>query len=79
MIRGEQFKLVIPGQDKTVELYDLDNDIGETKNIVSEKQDVADRLQERLDRWTKELIEPRFLGLIHLQNQPKSNGSKQKK
>lgn len=44
------------------ELYDLAGDVGETKNLVSEKPEVASRLAAALDGWSKEMIAPVFLG-----------------
>ena len=47
-IRSGQYKLILRYDDESVELYDLDNDLGETKNLANEKPKVAQQLKERL-------------------------------
>ena len=44
------------------ELYHLVDDIGESKNVASTKPEVAARLASSLEGWTKELIDPVYLG-----------------
>jgi len=44
------------------ELYDLAADVGETKNLASEKSEVASRLAAALEAWSKEMIAPVFEG-----------------
>ncbi len=65
MVRSGDHKLVIPGRDEKVQLYNVTTDIGETTNIAYKDSDTRDQLKHKLDAWTDELIEPRFLGLIH--------------
>ena len=48
--------------DNPDELYDLAGDVGETKNLASEKPEVASRLAAALEGWSKELIAPVFPG-----------------
>lgn len=45
-IRDERFTLV-----NNAELYDLKGDPGETKNVIAEHPDVAERLRASYDRW----------------------------
>ena len=64
-IRRGDHKLVIPGPDEKPELYDLARDIAENNNIALSSPEKASQLNQLLQQWTTELIEPRFLGLIH--------------
>ena len=48
--------------DSPDELYDLAADVGETKNLSSEKPEVASRLATALEAWSKEMIAPVFPG-----------------
>ena len=73
MVRSGDHKLVIPGRDAKVELYNVTADIGETTNIAHKHSDTRDQLKHKLDAWTNELIEPRFLGLIHLESFQQKN------
>ena len=58
-MRHDQWKLVRFGAERDrkhfarreVELYDLDADPGETRNVVDEHPGVAARLGDALDRW----------------------------
>ena len=44
------------------ELYNLAEDIGETKDLASTQTDIKQRLVGSLEGWNKELIDPAFLG-----------------
>jgi arylsulfatase len=50
-IRDSRFTLV----DNT-ELYDLKNDLGETKNVIAEHADEVARLRAAYDRWWQEVL-----------------------
>ena len=65
MVRSGDHKLVIPGRDSKMQLYNLTEDIAESTNIAYKARQTRDQLKEKLDSWTSELVEPRFLGLIH--------------
>lgn len=59
-LRGRRYKLVehfvgenTPGDGSRIELYDLINDIGETKDISREKPEVAEAMHEELVAWRK--------------------------
>jgi arylsulfatase A-like enzyme len=54
------------------QLYDLETDIGESKDISAEKRDVFARLQKACDDWDKQLMAPRF-------QSPQPASQKQKK
>ncbi len=59
--RMANWKLVRLGQ-QAAELYDLSTDIGEAKNLASEKPDVLAKLEAALNAWDKETIAPVFAG-----------------
>ncbi len=63
-IRCGNKKLVIPAAGSTPQLYDLSNDISETKNIASQETGTVNRLKAELYDWTAELIDPTFTGLM---------------
>jgi len=59
-VREGRYKLVKPGKDTSPQLFDLNNDIGEAKDITGERPDVVARLQKAHDAWNAELIPPIF-------------------
>jgi arylsulfatase A-like enzyme len=63
-IRSGNKKLVIPVAQGAPHLYDLNDDIGETKNIASQEADTVDQLKKKLNAWTAELVDPTFTGLM---------------
>ncbi|MCM2372645.1 sulfatase-like hydrolase/transferase [Aporhodopirellula aestuarii] len=73
IVRSGDHKLVIPGRDEKAQLYNVTTDIGETTNLAYKDSDIRDQLKNKLDAWTDELIEPRFLGLIHTEAFQKKN------
>jgi arylsulfatase A-like enzyme len=66
-IRSDRFKLVhVPDEaDRKAlrgvahELYDLERDRGETRNLTAERPEVRDRLSRELARWKREASPPR--------------------
>jgi arylsulfatase A len=52
-IRQAKWKLIEFYEDGKLELYDLENDIGEKNNLASQKPQKAAQLQENLARWRK--------------------------
>ncbi|MEM7262759.1 MAG: sulfatase, partial [Planctomycetota bacterium] len=54
-IRHGPFKLIEFYEDHRVELYDLSEDIGETKNLADRSPDVRDELLGALRRWRREV------------------------
>lgn len=64
-VRRNDHKLVIPGKDEKAQLFNLAKDIGETNNIADSSPEQAKNLEELRQQWTAELVEPKFLGLIH--------------
>ena len=55
-IRCGNYKLIeFMAEKKPSELYDLSNDIGETKNLANSMSEVAQKLQAQLDAWQMEV------------------------
>ncbi|MES1261356.1 MAG: sulfatase/phosphatase domain-containing protein, partial [Acidobacteriota bacterium] len=54
-VRMGDWKLIKWYEDGSVELYNLANDAGETKNMASAEPDVARALQASLDHWLEEM------------------------
>ena len=58
VILDQQFKLVVtgkPGAEKT-ELFDLENDPAETRNLATENSETAERLGKELRRWQSSVL-----------------------
>ena len=53
-VREGDFKLIEFFDDDSVELYNLRDDIGETKDLAAEKPELAARLKAQLQAWRKE-------------------------
>lgn len=56
-LRTAGFKYIASPGDDTAELYDLRSDPGETRDLVSERPDVAASFQSRLQSWRDELAD----------------------
>ncbi|WP_309123484.1 sulfatase [Paenibacillus sp.] len=61
-IRDDRYKYIRtydsgPFVRPPAELYDLEEDPGETRNLVDERPDVAAAMQERLDRWVYGILQ----------------------
>jgi arylsulfatase A-like enzyme len=56
-VREGRFKMVRTGE-KPPELYDLQQDIGEAKDLAADKPEVVARLVKAYDEWNKELVPP---------------------
>ena len=54
-IRHGRWKLIEWYESGDRELYDLDADPSETKNLAKERADVADRLRAKLSAWRREV------------------------
>lgn len=76
-VRKGDYKLVIPDPDKQPVLFNLSQDIGEEHNIFTSHQQIADELEQLRRQWDAQLIEPRFLGLIHTDSWQKANKKRQ--
>lgn len=53
-IRAGQYKLILRYDDDSVELYDLEADIGEKTNLASTQPEIASRLRTRLEERLEE-------------------------
>ena len=73
-VRRGKHKLVIPAEGQAAELYNLAEDIGETRDLRAAHPEKAAELEALLKAWDEELIPPRFLGLIHLEENIKKWG-----
>ena len=58
-VREGRYKLVKVGQSPA-ELYDLDADIGESKDLAAARPEVAARLEGDREAWNRQLIPPLF-------------------
>ncbi len=54
-IRVGSLKLVEFPERNQIELYDLDSDVGETKNLADERPEDRDRLLAKLNTWRREV------------------------
>jgi arylsulfatase A-like enzyme len=63
-VRHKNLKLVTKNNNKVKELYDLNNDIGEEKNIAPQYPGEVSKLDDMRKKWDSELINPVFDALI---------------
>ena len=54
-VREGRWKLIEWFENETTELYNLEEDPGEENNLVDEYPEIAQRLQQRLQSWRKEV------------------------
>jgi len=64
-VRKGDHKLVIPAKGRKPQLFNLADDIAEEKDLIWSEREIAKELEALRIRWDSELMEPRFLGLIH--------------
>jgi len=64
-VRRGDSKLVIKWRKGAPELYNLEEDIGEQNDLANQYPERVQQLDALRKQWDSELIEPRFLGLIH--------------
>ncbi len=57
-IRVKDFKLVERFSDGSLELFNLNEDRGEQKNLSKEMPEMTERLQKRLHQWRKDTHAP---------------------
>lgn len=55
VVRAGRWKLIEYFEDWSVELFDLENDIGETSNVADLHPDIRDRLRSILRQWRKDV------------------------
>lgn len=61
VVREGRYKLLRLRRGKWVELYDLEEDIGERHNLAQSRPDIVERLTKAVSAWDAELMPPRFL------------------
>ncbi len=63
-VRRGDHKLVIPQSGAKQQLYNLTDDLGETKNLASAQPEILGELEQLRVAWDAQLIPPVFEGLI---------------
>ena len=66
IIEGD-YKLIVFFEDNRMELYNLKDDIGETKNLVDSEPEISERLFNNLQAWWKE-VDAKFPEEFSLEN-----------
>lgn len=69
-VRSGQFKLVVPTRQAPAQLFDLDADLGETRNLAAANSEKLKQLEKLRADWNSQLIEPVFEGLMIGKNSP---------
>jgi len=64
-VRHNDFKLHTGWHGANPALYNLQSDVGEQHNVAARHPEKVQQLEQLRKQWDSELIEPRFLGLIH--------------
>ncbi|MEA2068955.1 MAG: sulfatase-like hydrolase/transferase, partial [Verrucomicrobiota bacterium] len=64
-VRSGDYKMIIPFAGGAAQLYNVAEDIGEENDIAQQHPEKLQRLEELRVQWDSQLVEPRFLGLIH--------------
>ena len=64
-VRHGDHKLVILDNGNVRELYDVEKDLGETKNVIDQNPTIESEIEKLRLQWDRELIDPTFWGLIH--------------
>jgi arylsulfatase A-like enzyme len=57
-VREGKWKMIRNYDDGSLELYDLQDDLSEKRNIAKESPEIAKRLNQKLSRWLKETNAP---------------------
>ena len=63
-VRSGRYKLVRNHPDQPFELYDLSEDLGESRNLAAEKPELVRRLAGRFDRWQTAVRRDRWPGVL---------------
>ena len=64
-VRGGDFKLITFAKENRSFLFNLADDLAESRNLIKEAPDPAIALDAARLQWDAQLIPPRFKGLIH--------------
>jgi hypothetical protein len=59
-VREGRYKLLSSAKAEKPQLYDLDADIGEARDLAAEKPDVVKRLTAAFEAWNAQLVPPIF-------------------
>jgi len=59
-VREGRYKLALTAKEEKPQLFDLDTDIGETRDLAAEKPDVVKRLTAAYEAWNAQLVPPIF-------------------
>ena len=78
-VRSHDFKLITGSAGSAPQLYHLDDDIGETTNLIETHRDTAASLEQLRAGWDAELIDPTFEGLQQLRQGKAKEGAAQKR
>ena len=54
-IRSGKYKLIEYYENRTVQLFDLENDLGEQHDLSKEEPEIAKQLQAQLEAWRKKV------------------------
>ena len=61
-VRSSRWKLVMNGRGgEELELFDLDNDLAESKNLAADKSGIVDELRDKLVAWERDVSSDRQL------------------
>ena len=52
-VRSGDYKLIRNYDDQSLELYNLNSDLGESKNLVKRRPRLAKRMDQKLSAWLK--------------------------
>jgi arylsulfatase A-like enzyme len=69
-IRSGDYKLVRPTTNQPTELYDLSQDISESKNLADQKPEVVRELEKKYTDWSRRMLPPNALGTTE-RNEPR--------
>jgi arylsulfatase A-like enzyme len=61
-IRSGSFKLVVPATNQAAELYNVSEDISESKNLAKEKPELVRELAQKQIDWSRQMMSPSALG-----------------
>lgn len=75
-VRNMDYKLITKNNGDIKELYNLKTDVSEENNIIDGFPDIANRIDSIRSQWNSELMDPVFLGLIHLKEWQNRNDKK---
>ncbi len=69
-VRSGHSKLVIPTRDAPAQLFDLSQDLSESRNLAGTQAAEVARLEQLRQTWSAQLVEPVFEGLWSAERKP---------